>query len=89
MTKDNKGSASGKDASPNTFDSSLHNEVDLLRVWINLGTPLYYRQKKRGWYRWMAMKSKIKSAITGLAIWGVIPAGLATWLIQHGGLKDA
>lgn len=36
----------------------------------------------------VAMKSQIKSVITGLAVWGVIPAGLATWLIQRGGLKD-
>ena len=36
-----------------------------------------------------AMKSQIKSVITGLAVWGVIPAGLAMWLIQREGLKDA
>ena len=35
------------------------------------------------------MKSVIKNAITGLAVWGVIPAGLATWLMKRGGLKDA
>lgn len=33
--------------------------------------------------------SGIKAAIVRLAVWGVIPAGLATWLIQRGGLKDA
>jgi len=36
-----------------------------------------------------AMKSRIKNAIAGLAVWGVIPAGLGMWLIQREGLKDA
>lgn len=33
--------------------------------------------------------SGIKAAIVRLAVWGLIPADLATWLIQRGGLKDA
>jgi len=33
--------------------------------------------------------SRIKAAIVRLALWGLIPASLATWLIQRGGLKDA
>jgi len=33
--------------------------------------------------------SGIKAAIVRLALWGVIPARFATWLIQRGGLKDA
>ena len=33
--------------------------------------------------------SGIKAAIVRLAVWGLIPAGFATWLIQRGGLKDA
>jgi len=36
-----------------------------------------------------AIQSRIKTVIVRLAVWGVIPAGLATWLIQRGGLKDA
>jgi hypothetical protein len=36
-----------------------------------------------------AIRSSIKPAIVRLAVWGVIPAGLATPLIQCGGLKDA
>ncbi len=35
------------------------------------------------------MKSQIKKLIVGIAVWGVIPAGLVTWLIQRGGLKNA
>ena len=35
------------------------------------------------------IKALIKQAITGLAVWGIIPASLATWLIRRGGLKDA
>jgi hypothetical protein len=31
----------------------------------------------------------IKAVIVRLAVWGVIPASFATWLIQRGGLKDA
>lgn len=34
-------------------------------------------------------ESGIKATIVRLALWGAIPAGLATWLIQRGGLKDA
>ena len=33
--------------------------------------------------------SGIKAAIIRLAVWGLIPAGFATWLIQRGELKDA
>lgn len=33
--------------------------------------------------------SSIKAAIVRLAVWGLIPASFATWLIQRGGLKDA
>lgn len=32
-----------------------------------------------------AIKAAIKTAIVRLAVWGVIPAGFATWLIQRGG----
>lgn len=32
--------------------------------------------------------SSIKAAILRLAVWGVVPAGFATWLIERGGLKD-
>lgn len=33
--------------------------------------------------------SRIKAAIVRLAVWGLVPAGFAAWLIQRGGLKDA
>lgn len=33
--------------------------------------------------------AKVKNIIVKFALWGLIPAGLATWLIQRGGLKDA
>jgi hypothetical protein len=33
--------------------------------------------------------SGIKAAIVRLAVWGLIPASFATWLIQRWGLKDA
>jgi len=35
------------------------------------------------------MKAKAKEMIVRLAVWRVIPASFATWLIQCGGLKDA
>ncbi len=31
----------------------------------------------------------VKTLIVRLAIWGLIPASLAHWLIQRGGLADA
>lgn len=33
--------------------------------------------------------SVIKAAIVRCAVWGVIPANVATWLIQRAGFKDA
>jgi hypothetical protein len=39
--------------------------------------------------RGAAMKAQFKKMIVRLAVWGLIPAGLATWLIQRGGLIDA
>lgn len=35
------------------------------------------------------IRTRIKAAIVSLAIWGLIPPGLATWLIQRGGIGDA
>lgn len=35
------------------------------------------------------IRSQLKAAIVTLALWGLLPVGLATWLIQHGGLNDA
>jgi hypothetical protein len=34
-----------------------------------------------------AIRSRFKSLIVRLALWGLIPAGLASWLIQRGGLR--
>ena len=36
-----------------------------------------------------AIRSSIKTVIVRLAVWGLIPAGLATWVIRRGGLKNA
>ena len=33
------------------------------------------------------LRSRIKAIIINLALWGLIPAALATWLIQRGGLR--
>lgn len=33
------------------------------------------------------IRTRIKAAIVFLALWGFIPAGLATWIIQRGGLR--
>lgn len=35
------------------------------------------------------MRTDIKRVIVRLAVWGLIPADFATWLIQRGGLNDA
>jgi hypothetical protein len=35
------------------------------------------------------MKAQLKKVIVRLAVWGLIPASFAAWLIQRGGLKDA
>jgi hypothetical protein len=35
------------------------------------------------------VRSIVKTLIVRLAIWGLIPASLARWLIQRGGLADA
>jgi hypothetical protein len=35
------------------------------------------------------IQAGVKALIVRVALWRVIPARLATWLIQRGGLKDA
>lgn len=35
------------------------------------------------------MRTHIKRVIVRLAVWGLIPADFATWLIHRGGLNDA
>lgn len=51
MTKNNKGRAPGKDATPKTADSRNHTGTDPLIGWINLAKPSRNRQQKRGWQR--------------------------------------
>jgi hypothetical protein len=36
-----------------------------------------------------SIASNIKRLIVGLAIRGLLPAHLAGWMIQHGGMRDA
>lgn len=33
------------------------------------------------------IRTRIKAAIVCLAVWGLLPAGFATWIIQRGGLR--
>jgi hypothetical protein len=47
--------------------------------------PAEARMAERG----AAMKSQLKKVIVVLAVWGLIPAGFATWLIHRGGLTHA
>lgn len=35
------------------------------------------------------IRRHVKSLIVRLVLWGLLPAGLGSWLIQRGGLKDA
>jgi hypothetical protein len=36
-----------------------------------------------------AIRSRIKAGIVRMAVWGVVPAGFASWLVRRGGLTDA
>lgn len=52
MTKNNKGRAPGKDATPRTTDSQYHTTTDQLIVWFNLAKSSRIEHKpKRGWRR--------------------------------------
>jgi hypothetical protein len=51
--------------------------------------PLYPPAKAGMAERGAAMKAQFKEMIVRLAVWGLIPASFATWLIQRGGQKDA
>ena len=51
MTKNNKGRAPGKDATPKTADSRNHTALDPLTGWFNLAKPSRNRQQKCGWKR--------------------------------------
>ena len=35
------------------------------------------------------LASRIKAVIVKLALWGLLPVGVADWIIQRGGLRDA
>lgn len=35
------------------------------------------------------IQSRVKGLIVRLAVWGLIPANVATWLIQRGGMRHA
>ena len=51
MTKNNKGRAPGKGATPSTTDTYNHTATDPLIGWFNLAKPSRDRQQKRGWQR--------------------------------------
>ncbi len=51
MTKNNRGRAPGKDATPKTADSRNHTGTDPLIGWLNFAKPSRNRQQKRGWRR--------------------------------------
>jgi hypothetical protein len=51
MTKNNKGRAPGKDATPKTTDSRNHTATDLLSGWSTLAKPSRNRQQRREWQR--------------------------------------
>ncbi len=53
-------------------------------VWV-----LSYRMEEARQRVRSAILSRTKAAIVFLALWGFIPAALATWLIQRGGMRDA
>lgn len=46
-------------------------------------------QEKNTTQDYTPIHSGIKAAIVHCAVWGVIPAGFATWLIKRGGMKHA
>lgn len=35
------------------------------------------------------VRSRAKTAIVQLALWGLLPAKVAEWIIRRGGLRDA
>ncbi len=51
MTKNNKGRAPKRNATPKTTDSHNHTGSDPLIGWFNLAKPSRNRQQKRGWQR--------------------------------------
>lgn len=50
-TKNNKGRAPNRDATPESSDSRTENGTDPLIGWFNLAKPSRNRQQKRGWQR--------------------------------------
>ena len=55
-----------------TTKQNAHLEVGAA---TNANTPKFYPKKHA------------KAVIVRLAVWGLIPPGFATWLIQRGGLR--
>ena len=89
MTTKPKGRNGGDRATPKTFDASHYTGQAPPIGGFNLAKPSRNRPQKRGGPRGAAMKAHFKDMMVRLAVWGLIPAGFATWLIQRGGLKDA
>ena len=80
MTKNNKGRAPKRNATPKTTDSRNHTGSDPLIGWFNLAKPSRNRQTKRGWKR--NQRGQIDSAVAGqlallLVLLGLIVAGVA------------
>lgn len=53
-------------------------------VWVLSYRMAEVRQRVRN-----VARSRVKAAIVFLALWGLIPAALASWLIQRGKMRDA
>ena len=57
------------------MDTTKENALRKQSVATYANTPKFYPKKHA------------KAVIVWLAVWGLIPAGFATWLIQRGGLR--
>jgi len=91
MTTKTKGRDGCNRPTPKTSDNCDSTRTDPRKGWIlSANSSRIARWQRPGPQRLSAvMKAKAKETIVRLAVWGVIPASLVTWLIQCGGLKDA
>jgi hypothetical protein len=47
------------------------------------------RKTSKSNHHFTGLASRIKAVIVKLALWGLLPVGVADWIIQRGGLRDA
>jgi hypothetical protein len=78
MTEKNKGRSGGDRPTPSTSQHRNPTVIDPLSGQLSTAKSSLD-----------SLHSLLKEMIVRVAVWGLMPASFATWVIQRGGLNDA